>query len=55
MRASASTWNDVYEALSADPGFDPRAVCQNALCEMERRMGIYPNLPDADREDDPDE
>lgn len=44
LRASASTWNDVYEALrKAD--FDPRAVCQNAMCEMERRMGIFPNIP----------
>lgn len=44
-RAAAATWNDVYDALNTDPDFDPKAVCQNMLCEMERRMGIYPNVP----------
>lgn len=24
---------------------DPLAVIQNAMCELEKRMGIYPNLP----------
>ena len=25
---------------------DPMAVAQNMLCEVERRMGIFPNVPD---------
>lgn len=53
-RAAAATWNDVYEAIKRDPGFDPVAVCQNMLCEMERRMGIFPNVPELRAtEDDP--
>jgi hypothetical protein len=24
--------------------FDPDAVCQNVCCEVEKKMGIYPNL-----------
>lgn len=28
-------WNDL----------DPMAVCQNMLCAIEERMGIFPNLP----------
>lgn len=26
---------------------DPMAVCQNMLCAIEERMGIYPNVPTA--------
>ena len=26
---------------------DPMAVCQNMLCAIEERMGIYPNVPKA--------
>ena len=33
--------NDVYEA----GGQDRMAVCQNLCCEIERLMGIYPNVP----------
>jgi hypothetical protein len=48
--SGTATYNDVYDALNSDPSFDPIAVIQNACCEMERRMGIFPNLPD---EEDP--
>ena len=34
--------NDVYE-LKGDS--DPMAVFQNFACEVEKLMGIYPNLP----------
>lgn len=44
-RIRASTRNDLYEAVDEDPDFDPCAAIQIANCEMERRMGIYPNLP----------
>lgn len=30
---------------------DPLAVCQNMLCEIERVMGIYPNLTPSGRGD----
>ena len=42
-----ATWNDVYEAIAADPDFDPVAVRQALTCEIEKRMGIYPNVPRA--------
>lgn len=29
---------------------DPMAVSQNMTCEIERRMGIYPNVPDLEIE-----
>ena len=44
-KSGTATYNDVYEAATADPDFDPIAVMQNMLCEMEKRMGIYPNVP----------
>lgn len=28
------------------PNMDPLAVIQNAMCELEKRMGIYPNVPE---------
>lgn len=34
--------NDLFE-LSGEA--DPVAVCQNLCCEVERIMGIYPNVP----------
>jgi len=43
--SGTATYNDVYEAAKVDPNFDPLAVMQNMSCEMERRMGIFPNLP----------
>jgi hypothetical protein len=33
--------NDIYDG----PDVDPIAVMQNMACEMERMMGIYPNVP----------
>jgi hypothetical protein len=40
------TWeyNDIYAIDLAD--IDPGAAIQNALCNVEKMMGIYPNLPD---------
>lgn len=43
--SGTATYNDVYEAARQDPGFDPLAVMQNMTCEMEKRMGIFPNVP----------
>lgn len=34
--------NDIYEVIK---GTDPMAVYQNLSCEIERLMGIYPNVP----------
>ena len=44
-RASNGTINrnDLYE-IELD-AVDPLAVMQNMLCEIERRLGIFPNLP----------
>lgn len=28
-----------------DGNFDPDAVCQNICCEIEKKMGIFPNVP----------
>ena len=36
------SYNDVYEDGEE---IDPLAVMQNMLCEMEKRQGIYPNVP----------
>ncbi len=44
--SGTATYNDVYEAAQSDPDFDPLAVMQNMSCEMEKRMGIYPNVPE---------
>ncbi len=38
-------YNDVY-GWDLDQ-LDPLAVMQNMTCEIERRMGIYPNVPKA--------
>ena len=43
--SGTATYNDVYEAATQDPSFDPLAAMQNMSCEMEKRMGIYPNVP----------
>ena len=37
-----ATYNDVYEC---GEDVDPLAVMKNMTCEMERRMGIFPNIP----------
>lgn len=34
--------NDLFNMLG---GVDPVAVCQNMMCEIEKMMGIYPNIP----------
>lgn len=43
-RADSGAWsiNDVYK-VSGDIDFI--AVSQNAMCEVERMMGIFPNVP----------
>ena len=43
--SGTATYNDVYEAKEGDPDVDPIAAMQNMACEMEKRMGIYPNVP----------
>ncbi len=40
--SGTATYNDIYEC---EDDIDPLAVMQNMSCEMERRMGIYPNVP----------
>ena len=42
--SGTATYNDIFEA--APDEVDPLAVMQNMLCEMEKRQGIYPNVPD---------
>lgn len=34
--------NDLYHLVG---GIDPMAICQNLCCEVERVMGIFPNVP----------
>ena len=41
--SGTATYNDIYEC---DDDVDPIAAMQNMLCEMEKRMGIFPNIPD---------
>ncbi len=36
-------WDDVYTLELGD--IDPIAVVQNVTCEIEKMMGIYPNVP----------
>lgn len=36
---------ELWTELSKDPDFDPVAASQNAVCEIEKRLGIYPNTP----------
>lgn len=36
------SYNDVFQC---DDDVDPLAVMQNMACEMEKRQGIYPNVP----------
>jgi hypothetical protein len=33
--------------------YDPDAVAQNFCCEIEKLMGIYPNVPGLERRHDP--
>jgi hypothetical protein len=45
LRAERKT---IYEGTIHDlpwDRMDPLAVIQNATCELEKRMGIYPNVP----------
>lgn len=44
-QSGTASYNDMYESHENDPDFDPMAVIQNMLCHVERRMGIYPNVP----------
>lgn len=41
--------NDLYKLIG---DADPMAVCQNLCCEIERLMGIYPNVPKLEVADD---
>jgi len=38
------TYNDIYK-FGGECDVDPLAVKQNMSCEMEKLMGIYPNVP----------
>ncbi|MBW2636827.1 MAG: hypothetical protein JRC86_04785 [Deltaproteobacteria bacterium] len=35
-----------------DCNIDPIAICQNMCCEIEKLMGIYPNVPMLESEDE---
>lgn len=50
-RAKQNTWveDDIYKIPWEQ--IDPLAVWQNMSCEMERMMGIFPNVPKLDRHD----
>lgn len=50
FEASGLSKGDYPKSLYELPwdDMDPLAVCQNMLCEIERRMGIFPNIPDAE-------
>jgi hypothetical protein len=37
------TWNDLYKLDWSK--IDPGAVSQNMTCEIEKMMGIFPNIP----------
>lgn len=43
VRRGIWTYNDLY-AIDLNE-IDPLAVIQNALCNVEKMMGIYPNIP----------
>ena len=49
VESNALTYNDLYKLdLSM---MDPVALIQNLTCEVEKRMGIYPNVPDLTSKD----
>jgi hypothetical protein len=44
------TYQDIYSIIRerleyVDGNFDPDAVCQAICCEIEKKQGIYPNVP----------
>lgn len=43
VEAGKATYNDVYRPECSK--VDPIAVVQNAMCEIEKMMGIFPNVP----------
>lgn len=47
--ADNGTWrySDLYKIDLG--GIDPQAVIQNAMCQIEHYMGIYPNVPESAR------
>ncbi len=45
------TFEDIYKIVRERLEYytvesDPDAFCQNMCCEIEKKMGIYPNLPE---------
>jgi hypothetical protein len=42
--SGTATWGDVYDALNSED-LDPRVVAQDVTCRIEKRMGIFPNIP----------
>lgn len=47
-KAENNEWReqDVYLAFEKDPDIDPIAISQNLGIEIEKLMGIYPNVPE---------
>ena len=43
VKRECPIWDDVY-GLELDD-IDPIAVVQNAMCNVEKMMGIFPNIP----------
>ena len=41
VRTNACDYRDIFKCDNVDQ----MAVCQNTMCEIERRMGIFPNVP----------
>jgi hypothetical protein len=48
-KVDLGTWRpqDVYKINWQD--VDPIAICQNLTCEIEKMMGIFPNIPEAQK------
>ena len=42
-------YNDLYSLDLSE--MDPGALISNIICEVEKMMGIYPNIPKIDKED----
>lgn len=48
VEANACDYRDLYEGDDVDP----LAVGQNMMCAIEKRMGIYPNVPQQEAPDE---
>lgn len=46
VQEGRATYADLFQMSRAELGsLDPMAIIQNALCEIEKDMGIFPNIP----------